>query len=273
MATRSAIILKSLKIDDIRAALPQNVFPVSAQVIAERRTDYDKELDGFSGISRPFRIKMATNMPYIPRTTVIFANPVERHIRRRESGQYFEEFSKYFALAVKTMQEQDPSIGDRLYINNLVMCEIPEEYTVLDKIGRATVSPSLYEDGIEVNIATFGQVSRVNSSKVKEILSSSIPGRCIMPCELTSVLTVHCKPYLKANIVRMYYTEKEAHKWRKPKFVPFLYNKDAINRWSDERMTEIFPTLYRENLIRYVTYYGEWKDKKVFDYKDVMVRE
>ena len=272
MATRTAIILKSLKLDDMRETIPRNVFPVSAKVVAERRSDYDKKLDGFSGISVPFEVRTPSGMPYIPSTTVVFANPVERHIRRRDSGWYFDEFSKYFARAVKIMQEQDPSISDRLYITDLVMCEIPDAYSTSDKIGRATVLPSLYEDNVEVNIATFGKVSKINNPKVKEILAESIPGKCIMPCELTSVLRVHCKPYLKANIVRMYYTEKEAYRWRKPEFAPLQYDEDDIGRWDDERITENFPTLYRRNLIRYATYYGEWNDKKVFNYKDVAFR-
>lgn len=301
MPRRKFVVLKSLRLEDIASGIPSNIFPMSLKIECTRTQEKDKVIaDDSNSKFRPpercFPLKLSKQLPYIPPKRIWFTNPLERpnlsKKDRSEDTWYdydktfdFEDFSGDLSKAYSIISDVHPPSRKRIYLGDLSLTVIPEEYAMERNNGKRGWKKDLWRDNVRVPIVYFGKVSKV-PKKLKEELEKNFPGilagKTIMPLRLTKIRSVVTKMRGKpqSKVKRNYYTEGQADKVkenyiraneRPPDYRPRETTADDLSLMSEDDIAKELEGL--EDILVITDYKGEFKEREEFEPDSVRVTE
>ncbi|KXB00767.1 hypothetical protein AKJ40_00660 [candidate division MSBL1 archaeon SCGC-AAA259M10] len=259
---------------DVMNELPSTVFPIRVSIQCDRSVKDDENWGPWDGVTKTFEVRQPDSIPYIPRQTIYFYNPVEEkrlpgegspqtrpgsHIQYKdmcEAEAFFEEFEEF----LRTVETDYPEVPERIYIQNLKLVEIPEGYIENGKLQRR----DLIEEEQRVSIAEFGRPTKISKKKVRTEIREILADRCLKPLDLTEMLSVVMKPVGKAHVPKRYYTKKKALKHNRPDLQPEIFNEAELENMPREELKGYLEQLIEENILKQVVYEGETVEKKEF---------
>lgn len=212
------IVISNLRLRELSNDLPPCVFPVDVSIELSRSTAKDNFLSDSDGVpmshgsNYPFDVKTPRPKPYIPRTTVRFTNPVECAEGGGKNWDFPVFADKLSSILDRIEEAGTKQAADRVYITNLRLVEIPEEYTQKRDGSKSGLrpSPEAYKSNIRVGICTFSKRATVPKHVRKDLTADIAPGSVIQPMKLTELKEVTVKEYAKARPRRKYYRSPSA---------------------------------------------------------------
>jgi hypothetical protein len=269
--TRSAIMLRDLKLDTLVEQLPNEVFVIDVGVTMARsqaRDTFVMDHDGraVQPPSYPIPLKSSGTMPYVGDKRVYIRNPVEGP-RGGQESYLFEEFVKQLQTIKDLAEELDRSAAQRMYVSDLRLCEVPSEYARSGTGWDAGITSEGVEENVPVTIGQFEKQQKV-SDAVQEQLGESTPGRVIIPMTLTDATIVHMKPTKHGDCRRFYFREKQAKKNGSPDLAP---QQPRTLTWTF--VDDQFPELVESELIANVEFDGHTENTERFIEEDARIVE
>ena len=262
---------------EIANSLPDNVFLISLRIFCARSEENDKPWGDWDGTFRSFKVMVPSDEPYIPYQTIYFYNPLEKKrlpgkekTPRGSSYQHedmcvAEDFFRDFQDFIRIMEMHFPGVVKRIYIDQLRLCEIPEEYIREGDSLEERIDRKLYTAGVRVTIGDFGRPTRIATvdarKDVREIIAWE---KVLKPCDLTEIMSVVPKPVRKAYWKKHYYTATEASKHGKPDYAPKTISGAKLELMEKDEMRTYFPNLVDMNILKRVKYTGDVVRKEEF---------
>lgn len=258
---------------DVMNELPSTVFPIRVTIQCDRSIKEDQHWGPWDGISKSFEVKQPDSIPYIPRQTIYFFNPVEEkrlpgdgNPQTRDSIHQYkdmydaEEFFSDFEEFLNTTEVEYPNVPERIYIQELRLVEIPEGYIENGKIQRR----DLIEEEQRVSIVEFGRPTKISKKKARTEIREILADRCLKPLDLTELLSVVMKRVGKAHVPKRYYTKEKALKHNRPDLVPEAFDEAEIASMPREELEGYLNQLIEEDILKQVIYEGETVERKEF---------
>lgn len=288
MASRTEYLIHDLKFRELSEQLPENVFPMAVKLTLARAEKRDIHMttatdDPIRDPSWPVPIKTSEPSPYIKPTTVYLANPA-RDFDVNQKIWRFEKFVGRMTAAKEAIGNQYPGDDERLYLNEVRVCEIPPEYayredddgnTVRDGangVGRRAIDRAIYDDRAEMYIGHFKKRPSITDEHVREQLGERAPGDVLQPLRLTDVERVYAKNHRNANTCRKYFSKGQAEKYNVPNLAPREY--DAENEaYTQQALHEHFPELTESDFLDVVKFDGHYSTDERFVPEDARVLE
>ena len=261
MVKQTVPCLNSLKISDLSKNLPRNVYPHSVGIQYTRRWSSDKPID------QPditiFKIYKTKENLYIPHQPILFNHPLFFNNTNLNAsgercyswGDFVEQLKIFKELAFTT----DPYAEERLYIGEMILLEIPADYTTDENKWKHTPLDSddaLYDD-VPIMFHYFLKSYKVLGADLGDIL----PGGCTKPADLVQIdltKTKRTKGDLIKNkgVIRCYHHDK--------KNVHVIKEKEILQNASMEWAEATFPGLFESGMVSIRECEGDCEMKKRF---------
>lgn len=272
------VLVRDLRLKDIKEQLPKNVFPVCLSLAlsrGSRKDDPHLQTDDGEPIKQdawPLNVNIPAEKPYIANQTVWFSNPAEYPSNGWKLWR-FEEFSGKLDQITAAVDAVEPKASNRLYLKTLTLCEVDPEYAYTDDDGLSNVSPDLYADDGDMAIATFSKRNTVDDETVREKLGPSLPGNVTKPVKMDEILTVRAKRHrtspasISGGTTTQYWTEGKINQHSKP----LSYSPSTIEspRWVN--VQDHFPELGTTGFIEEIKFVGEETEENEFHETDAVV--
>ena len=278
---RVEILVRNLRVKELANQLPTNVYPVKVGVELTRPHDQDQSFKRMRQPEYPVTVRESSHAPYVPPTTVHFQNPYEFPPKGANKWR-FEPFAEGLAEIVSEVEKQYPEVSQRLYLNNLVLCEIPEEYA-REVDGKRDWDRSLYEDRADFRAGYFKKRPRITDDEIQEELGPRLPGNVIKPLRLTEIKEVNAKEHrgdektTAASTRRKYFTSGQAERYGDNSLAPTKWDLDdqsiekAVGQEGAEAAKSFFPTLSETDFFGAVEFTGRWVDRETFEEESVRI--
>ena len=281
----AAAILRVLDPIEIIKSLPPTVFPVSAKIQLDRTSREDHAYRDYRPPDYPVEVRVPTESPYIPETTVHFDNPAERPPKNAHAVS-ISDFIDGLEEIADHLEEDTATDPQRLYLTGICIVEVPSQYLTFDN-GAHAVKPALYEENAEITIAYFQKDNSLSAHNVREDLDEALPGETRTPLELIRLDEVTAKPSrLGRGTTRRagrsrYFTEKEAEKAGSVEATPAIWQVKRLRRPGDgtrpletvlDEYYRFLPGLAETDLIRELTFVGQTRTVERFYAEQVLSR-
>lgn len=278
---RVEILVRNLRARELSDQLPTNVFPVKAGIELTRPHEQDTSFKTMRQPDYPVTVRESSHAPYIQSTTVWFQNPYIYPPQTKNKWR-FEPFAEKLAEIVREIENHYPDASSRLYINKLVLVEIPEEYA--DEVdGKRDWDSSLYQDRAEMRAGYFTKRPRITDDEIQEKLGDSLPGNVIKPLRLTEIKEVNAKEHRGTNKTsaesthKKYFTKGQAEQYNDLNLAPNEWNfedqdiNQALGESGVDAMEAFYPTLSQTPFLDAVEFRGRRVDRETFEEEDVRI--
>lgn len=266
--------------------LPPTVFPVTMTLELGRTTISDKTHSELSIPNYPIDVRIPQG-PYIPESTVHFDNPAERPPRNRKPWTP-TEFGEAIENMLTELEEEGSADTDRLYMNGLVVVEIPPRFATQDEVtGQSVASADLYTDEGDMTLAYFSREGSLSASRVREDLDTAMPGQSRSPLQLVQIKEVTAKPSRSSRQTqgsagrRRYYTESEADRTGKTEATPGIWKLNNIAAVGESyrplnsalsSIDQFIPALSEMDVIQSLSFRGQRETQERFYAEEVIQR-
>jgi hypothetical protein len=193
--------------------IPDNVFFMDTTVGGSRSGKQGEVINGLQPPDYPWTARLPPDEAIVPKRVAYIQNQFE-NAPKGWMPWSFESFVEGHEAFLEELKEAGhKSVADRVYVQNLTVCEVQSEYVSRTNADRRVVDiDDMHRDNAEVVIGKFGpRNTGIGNKEVAEKIGRMLPGETKKPRQLKEVRRVHMVDPEQARRDRRcaYYTEHD----------------------------------------------------------------
>jgi len=243
--TTAASVIRDIL--EVKQRLPSNVWIVALNVRMNRTEIDDKPFELMGDFPMVY---MSAEKPYIKSHTEKFTFPLYYN-----GGRNWNNFTGNLEEIIKWGLKYDPNIGEKIYLNNVVLAQIPSDY-VSEDIDSSTPldNDNQIYDGIPLSFFYFMGTDKF----VNVDLGKLSPNTCTKTADLVRIELTKTKR-AKGNLIK----RRDVRCWITKK-MPVIEGKQLRNP-TPEYIKSLMPDLWNANLIQIRECTGEYAMPSTFN--------